>query len=372
MKFHWSKKYFFLLLLGVYHSVLTFFAYHYILTEGGDSTLYWFKNPSTQYHSWLDFFNYGTDAILFLNYPFVHFLQLPFVWGFILYSFVGFLGILQLYRLSVLMLQEQGIHTNTVYFLYGLFLLPNLHFWTSFIGKEAIIFLALSTLFLKGYEKKFLSVGFILSFIIVFIIRPHVALMLLITLVFVLGFSTRIVLLTKVKLLSSSLAIAAICFYMFLQLSEIKRFDWDRIQRFNLGSLRSFEHSESFVPMESYGYPMKLFSFYFRPLFYGSSNMYWWVLSIENLLILLLHVLGVILLFRYRKYVFQHDFVKFIFLFALIAGLLFVQRYSGFGIFARTKIMIQPFVLVVFLWLINWHFLARNKTAPFLKDKTET
>ena len=95
------------------------------------------------------------------------------------------------------------------------------------------------------------------------------------------------------------------------------------------------------------------------------------MLSIENLLILLLHVLGVILLFRYLKYVFQHDFVKFIF-FALIAGLLFVQRYSGFCIFARTKIILQPFVLVVFLWLINWHFLTKNKTAPFLKNKMET
>jgi len=184
------------------------------------------------------------------------------------------------------------------------------------------------------------------------IIRPHIALMLLfsIFLCFLLFGKWQ----WKTKLIASAVAMAVFSglFYMFLQLSEIKRLDFDRIRRFNEFSLLSFKDSGTYVPIIEYPYPYKLFTFYFRPLFNEIPSFYGLVLGLENSLILVLHLVAFVLFLRhYREVVFPLVF-KAVLLFSVISGLLIVQRYSGFGIFARTKIMIQPFVMVVLLWII--------------------
>lgn len=368
MKLKIDEHFYFLLFLGIYHLLFVFISFDYVTKNGGDSFLYWFQTESTQHKSWFDFFNYGTDAILFLNYPFAKVLSIPFFFGFFIYALIGFFGFIQLYRLALLMLQSEVFSKTTKYLLYAFLLLPNTHFWTAIIGKEAIIFAALSTLLLKACQQKFNSIGFVLSFCIIFIIRPHLAFMLLFTLLIVLLLSARFDWKQKgITLVSISLMLG-VSFYMFLQLSEIKRLNWSRIQRFNLGSLRSFEDSGSFVPIESYSFPMKLFTFYFRPLFENPDNFFYWVLSLENSLLLVLISVGVLMTVKYRSIFSKDDFSKFIVLFCLIGGLLFTQRYSGLGIFVRTKIMFIPYLGVVLIAYINkfWN----KKYKPTLENIT--
>ena len=47
---------------------------------------------------------------------------------------------------------------------------------------------------------------------------------------------------------------AVVLFYMVLTLSKIKYLDWERIVRFNRGSVLSFSDSGSYVPMETYSW----------------------------------------------------------------------------------------------------------------------
>lgn len=353
MKLKIDEHFYFLLFLGIYHLFFVFISFDYVTKNGGDAFLYWLQTESTQHKSWFDFFSYGTDAVLFLNYPFAKLLSISFFFGFVLYALIGFFGFIQLYRLALLMMRSEEMTKASKYLLYAFLLLPNTHFWTAMIGKEAIIFAALSTLFLKAYQQKFTSVAFVLSFLIVFIIRPHVAFMLLFTLLIVLLFSSKMNVKQKTITFGSISAMLLISFYMFLQLSEIKRLDWSRIQRYNLFSLRSFEGSGSFVPIENYSYPMKLFTFYFRPLFENPDNLIYWVLSVENSFLLMLLSVGVFLVVKYRSIFCKDDFSKFIILFCLIGGLLFTQRYSGLGIFVRTKIMFLPYLGIVLIAFIN-------------------
>lgn len=367
MKFKIDEHFYFLLFLGIYHLFFVFISFDYVTKNGSDSFLYWFQTESTQHKSWFEFFNYGTNAVLFLNYPFAKILSIPFFFGFLLYSLIGFFGFIQLYRLALLIMNKTVIPKAIKYLLYTFLLLPNTHFWTSMIGKEAIIFAALSTLFLKAYQQKFTSVGFILSFLVVFVIRPHVAFMLLLALLFVLLFSSKMNGKQKTITFGGVSLMLLISFFMFLQLSEIKRLDWSRIQRYNLVSLRSFEGSGSFVPMENYSYPMKLFTFYFRPLFEKFDNLYFWGLNIENAFWLLLILFGIFLFVNYRSIFWKDDFAKFIVFFCLIGGILFTQRYSGLGIFVRTKIMFLPYLGL--LIIAYFHHYYKEKYKPTLENQ---
>jgi hypothetical protein len=367
MKYKIDEHFYFLLFLGIYHLFFVFISFEYVTKNGGDSFLYWFQTESTQHKSWLDFFNYGTDAVLFLNYLFAKVLSIPFFFGFVLYALIGFFGFVQLYRLALRMMNKTGMPKATKYLLYTFLLLPNTHFWTALIGKEAIIFAALSTLFLKVYQQKFTAVGCILSFLIILVVRPHLAFMGLFTLLVVLLFSSKISFKQKTISVASILTLLFITFYMFLQLAEIERFDWERMQRFNLASLRSFEGSGSFVSIESYSYPMKLFAFYFRPFFENIDHPFYFILSIENGLLLALTIFGLMLLIKYRSIFIKDDFAKFIVFFCLIGGILFTQRYSGLGIFVRTKIMFLPYLGL--LIIAYFHHYYKEKYKPTLENQ---
>jgi hypothetical protein len=90
-------------------------------------------------YKWLDFFKVGTPFMVFLNYPLLK-LEAPFWLGHVLYSVIGFFGFYLFAKWSykVLALKNDSFF---VLLLLGLVLLsPNLHIWTSIIGKESIVF----------------------------------------------------------------------------------------------------------------------------------------------------------------------------------------------------------------------------------------
>lgn len=344
MRFSISNKTF-LLFLFVYHLGFTAIFYYYILSHGGDANLYWFQNVSALSTNWFDYLGIGTDLMLFINYPFAVLLNLPFWIGFLLYSCIGFLGILQLLRLCKKWVGEEvrffGFNVLPFFFF-----LPNMHFWTAGITKETFCFLAIATILLKLFEEKYRSLSLWVAFVFLFLLRPHVGIMLLFSVAVVLLWVKKWKPVIKWAIAGGTLFVLATGYFLFLQLSGIKSLHWGRLLRFNEGSILSFRDSGSHVPMLEYSYPMKLFSFYFRPLFVDAQNVFQWVLSVENLLVLILHLLVVYFFVRYWKRIKTDTLFKIVLVFALVAGVLYVQRYANLGLFVRTKVMEQPFIVL--------------------------
>jgi len=138
-----------------------------------------------------------------------------------------------------------------------------------------------------------------------------------------------------------------------LILSEIKSFDWDRLQRFNLGSILSFQNSGSYVPIHEYTYPEKFFAFFFRPFFFDAVNLYQFVLSIENLILLTFHLLVLYLAIKYYKLIHLTWLDKVLIGFVIFSFILYVERYASLGIFVRTKVMLQPFLVIVLIKILS-------------------
>ena len=148
--------------------------------------------------------------------------------------------------------------------------------------------------------------------------------------------------------------------YMVLQLSEIKYLNWERITYFNQYSILSFKHSGSYVPMLEHNFFYRLFAFNFRPLFFDVHTVLGFFASLENLLQLAISLMALYFIIRYYKHIHFPKWIKTVLLFALIASFLFIQRYANLGIFMRTKIMFQPFVLIALFCIIRQGFTWHN------------
>jgi len=357
MQLKFKKAVFFFAFLLGYHFLFTFLNWAYFKENGGDAAFYWFQTTSSASKTFWDLFNYGSDFILLLNYPFVKLLGLDIRWGFFIYSLIGYLGILQFYQLCKFFLSEKLCFKGfNLCFL--LPLLPNLHFWTAGLGKESLCFLFIATILLELAKEKFKSFSLLLSGLLLILVRPHIALLLLFSVAIVYFFSSKLNLKQRIFVACGFLVLSSGLFYMFLQLSKIKRLDFERMQRFNEFSLLSFKNSGSYVPIIDYSYPYKIFTFYFRPIVNEIPTLYGTVLGIENLLILVLHILAFLWFCINRKKIEFSPVLNIIIVFTLISGIVIVQRYSGLGIFARTKIMMQPFFCIVLLWLLSF---GKNK-----------
>ena len=335
-------------LLFLYHSFYIYAAYAVRVKRGNsDAHFYWGKTFDIHNYGWFDFFSFGSDFVLFVNYFFIK-SGLPFAFGFILYGSIGFLGIVQFYRFLNLAVPDFFRIGNFDTRLLILFL-PTLHFWTGSLGKEAICFLCIATLLLKIAQRDYQNISFITAALFLVVLRPHTALMLFFSIyVCYLLWGNWNIKIKGISLVAALLVFVGL-FKMFMVLAQLQTFEWATLMRYNRTSLLSFQDSGTYVPIAEYGYPYKLFTFYFRPLPFEIPTFFGMVLGMENLVVLLLHFLTVVLLIRYGRRVHFGMLFKILLLYAIVSGILIVQRYSGFGIFARTKIMIQPFVLVALL-----------------------
>ncbi|WP_438969196.1 hypothetical protein [Nonlabens sp.] len=319
--------------------------YYYLEGNPSDSQYYWFVNNSNFDSSiWFEYFRIGTPFMRWINYPFAVLLKLPFWVGHFLFSIIGLMAVFQLFKLITLIVGNSSARFNSSIAALWL-LLPNLHFWTSGITKEVICLLCIVTVFLQTYLKQWWSWQVVIAAITLALLRPHVLLML--TSGIGAAYLILVPLSRKRKLLYTALLfIMLLIFYLMVcQIIHIDPWDIDRWLLNNHRWRDSFIGSGSYVPIQYYNYPYKLFTFFFRPFFYDVSHPYGWILSIKNLLVFGLLIWSAI------RYILKYKMVKWnvtllsMLLFNIIGALIYIQRYAGLGIFARTRSMFIPFFI---------------------------
>jgi len=348
----WLGFPFFLL---IYHLSFALIAWQYNLKNPSDAYRYWYLTES-----WTEYFKVGTDVIKLINYPFSKILQLPFWFGFVCYSLIGYYSINKLYHFAKDYIKPNSNWSS--YLLMSIFLLPNLHFWTSIIGKEPVVFLAITWIIINQAKAKYFTFQCVFGWILLMLIRPHVAMFLLLAISFALiisdnGFSRK-----KILIVISTFILSSGLYLMTMHLLNRNPFDIAYILERNDASLLAFKRADSYVPMINYNIFERFFALNFRPLFADSVSLYSFVLSVENLLVLILLVVALLFyILRYR--IIKLDLLaRTVLLFFIISSLFFIQRYSCLGIFVRTKIMYLPFVLILAVKIVTSFKSASNKT----------
>jgi hypothetical protein len=342
-----------------YHMFFGLVYWTYTQFNRSDSVNYF--NHTFAWRNWFDAFSAGTDFVEWMAYPFVIWLGFNYDMMMFLTTWLGFWGFVYFYcffkenlRFSP---KFEGWDAITIFMF-----LPNMHFWTASLGKGAIIFAGIGFLIygLSWPAKRIGHIAF--GSFLCYMIRPHVLFAILIGMGvgFILGKE-------KVpayqKYLVAFFAIG-MSIYVYEDLIVYLGYDpnnlvesFEEESALNAGRLAS---AGSGVDMTSYSLPMKLFTFWFRPLFVDSPNVIGLIVSMENALYI----------YMFSK-ILRKDFITYIKIapamvkmsavvfISISISMTFVM--SNLGIIIRQKSQIMYFMLFVIVAFMDWQKTNRIK-----------
>ncbi|TRO65105.1 hypothetical protein [Christiangramia sabulilitoris] len=340
--------------LFLYHLFFFIVYYTYALFNNSDSRLY-YSRP--QYGAWGEYFGTSTTFIDFMSWPFINVLGFNYEMMMVLYAWFGYIGFLYAY----LFFRENipiKLKVFKLDFLILVLFLPNMHFWTASLGKGAPIFMGLMMFAYAIKEPKSRWFTLILASVLIYYIRPHV--FLFVAAGTVLGYMTgkeKIAFWKKMLIYIGMIGSLIMVQDTILGMAGLDESE-NLVQGFeDFSEDRGGElaKSGSGVDMVDYPLPVKLFTFWFRPLFFDAPGMLGLIVSVENLIYLLLFIR-----------ILKKDFLKFlkkspvtvkmsltVFFLASLA-MSFVM--SNLGIIMRQKSMVM-----YFLFFVIYYYLAQKK-----------
>lgn len=339
------------MLLGCFHFVFTHV--YFLLDERVDSYSYYLKSLSKGEVDFNSSFISEFTGLIARDY-----FELTYYTTCLIFSWFGFIGFVILLRLISKYLDGSNYRYKSLVVLF--LCLPSMHFWSSTLSKESLIMsLVLVSLF-SVFKLKTRWPLFLVSIGIIALMRPHVSVILLLSLVL------AYVLTSKIKTVNKSiiLVVGYVAFYFIV--------DWIMIL-FNRPGLsytsfnamtREWEQSVRFAPindtnivLEGKSYIYKVLSFTFRPLFQFSS-LKLSVASLENLLLLLASLS--LIRISFLKWVTKWRIEVLYSILAVIGWFGFMSLVSSnYGYAMRQKSTLLP--LFIFVILSFWASLMSNQ-----------
>lgn len=351
-----------------YHMFFGGVYYTYAQFNRSDSINYYYKTIN-YWRNWSDAFSTGTDFMEWLAFPFIKYLSFNYEMSMFLFTWFGYLGFVYFY----LFIKEnlrfdsklQGYDLITIFMF-----LPNMHFWTASLGKGAVIFCGLGFLVYglsqPGKRIPHLLIGGFVSYMV----RPHILIAVLIGVGvgLVLG-KEKIPIYQKYLVVLIGIGFSVI---MYDRIIGYLGYDPDNFfvsfeeeSALNSQRLRS---SGSGVNMSNYSLPIKLFTFWFRPLFFDSPNVLGLIVSIENTLYI--YLFSKIISKDFLIYIKQAPaMVKMSGVVFISISISMTYIMSNLGIIIRQKSQIMYFMLFVIVAFMDWQKTQRIKKRAMIYNR---
>lgn len=354
-----------------YHAVLSLAYYLYAVFNPSDSLEY-YRRVLVNYRgdSWGDFYGVSTPFIEFLGYPFVQYLKMPYASVMLVFAWFGLIGFFYFY----IFLKER-IRFKHDFFGFDLLtiiiFLPNLHFWSASFGKGAVIFLGMALYFfgMGNVGRRFIAV--FVGALIIYHVRPHILFIVLVGTAIGFAFTRKgIGLATQIGVV---LMACVAFYYIYADVMALIGFDEEEI--INEGTqltrrVKGLTKATSGVDITTYSFPMKMFTFLFRPLFVDSPGTLGIIVSFENLFYLLVFFKLVRLDFfsflLRSNYMVKAAFISF---FGVAAAL--AQISANLGLAMRQKSQVMLLMMFVILAYLDHKKFELWKAVEFKKLRME-
>lgn len=353
--------------LLAYHIFFSVFFTWYILNFGGDSQGYWkfgmeqviIKGEKT----WFSYFGEGTTFILWLCYIPSQLMGLSYITGNVLFGALGFLGIRYIFVMTAHLFPTNHMVLGIPLFP-TIFYFLNLHFWSAGVGKDAVCFWGIAWFLFSIQEYKSRWWQAVMALFFVYMARPHMGQALITGAAVAILFGSEVKMSYKVVL--GGLAVVAAFLLLpstldALRLEELSIESLETMSGVRSSGLNTSNVGSGFN-ISSYPWPLKLFTYLFRPLFFDAHNFVAFFSSFENLLYLWLS------LFIYRNWTPEaiRDmplFIKAGMITFIPVTLAFMNSLSNLGIIMRMKNMTMIYFLLFCFFLIAYNKKLRTQRA---------
>lgn len=359
--------------LFLYHLIFWLTYYVYALNNPSDSRRY-YNNTVNFDGEWSELYGAGTTFIDFLAYPITNLMGFSYEVSMALFAWFGYLGFIFSYLFFRENIPVKIKLFNRFDFLTVLLFLPNMHFWTSSLGKGSVIFLGIMMYVYALKIPKARWFLLLLGALIIYHVRPHVLMFMLVGTG--LGFMSGQKNLSMAKKIGVFLVVTIVLIAIqdkilaVLNLSGSENVVED-FQEFSSSRSQGLsEDAGSGVDMSSYPLPVKLFTFWFRPLFFDSPGVLGLIVSAENLLYLIITLKIIkkdfVSFIRRAPSLVKMSFVVF---FATSFAMTFIM--SNLGIIMRQKSMVMYFLFFVIYYYLAEKKYKKIKLMRKLREKRE-
>lgn len=305
--------------------------------------------------SWFKIFGFGHQFISFIIYPFVK-LKVSIEVLFLVFATISFKGFLEYFDLIGF---NNLTLNNSIVWLF--FLLPTLHFWTGFLGKEALLLYAM-VMILKSIKFNRFNWSFYSLLLLIFFIRPHVFFVLMLVFLTLLFLDRE----TSRKLKNQLIVIVIVAVLLLLPIAvlyflKVESLNIESLQSYITGFLNYTENKGSTaISLAETNFLTRVFYLVFMPLpfIYDIKNNLQLIAAFENCLFLII-VLYVI--YNIIKNRFNYQFLRLDHKFAIIASLFLIALFASYlynlGLGNRMRIMFLPYL---FYFLISGLIPVKN------------
>ncbi|TDD98382.1 hypothetical protein [Flavobacterium cellulosilyticum] len=359
-----QKVFLLVLLIGHYTSMC--FAYQDTIDFPGCDAFNFYKN-AVEADSWVELIGLGSTFMTFLIYPLVKAGVNLFVLT-LLFATISYQAFLLLFG------EMRKSKTNNLHF-YGIpisqffFLLPSLHYWSGFLGKDVLVFFILTYLLFEFKNKASIHFLHIFALLLFLLLRLHIFMAVFVAVIIYFFTQKDVAKELKIKMSILALGILSISISIIASFEKINNLTlgtilekWKEINWFAL-------HSGSGIDLSELSYIGRVGLLLFRPLFYDAKTDNQYFISIENCVVLLMVSLISFGLFAKRKQIKMANEVKMAFLIAICNLLLISVYIYNLGLASRMRLMIMPFLFYA-LHQIYCNNVDKNKIHiifPFFK-----
>lgn len=339
------------MLLGVY----------YCFFIQGDAIGYWRVPKQYSFDSFFEglFNGEGTMFMYAFNYIFSNLLNMSYLSNTLTYSLFGFMGMTLFYMIAVKTIPYTKIINGYALFPL-LFFLPNLHFWSAGVGKDTTLFLCIA-LFAYGVMKPLKRIPLIvIGLAIAMAIRPHIVLFLFVGFGIAYVFGGKVSgfqrILFSIVLIGGGIAILP-SVMEFAKIEEASAAGFEQFAT-RKAEVLSRANTGSAIDISSYPFPLKVLTFWFRPLFFDARNLNGLIASIENLALVSLFIMAMakkpLKAFKAAPFV-----IKGLVIFLIVGTLAFSQSLGNVGIMIRMRNMFLPGMIIFILWVFSYHYQSK-------------
>ncbi|MGP9635794.1 hypothetical protein [Psychrobacter sp. AOP3-A1-26] len=339
-------------ILFLWHTIFSI-TFVFLTSNGGSSDAATYYINSIRGTN-IEFFP-GSRFITFITYPISKLLDFSYLNTTLFFNIIGTFGLVLLY----LALKDYLIKLKWYWYL--ILLMPSISYWSSGIGKDAISFFSVCLLIYATKNKKSKQILYLISIFLMFMVRPHIAFVILISFVayFVIQSKSNILIKLSVLPIIGGIVFSSLGFvqeYTGIEDVSVSGVDdyYESREDLNMGGGSSINTS-------SMSLPVKIFSYIFRPFPFEAHNLISLIASVENTYLLFFFSY---LIFKTKgslKSFFMNENL-WLSLYVIITCVMLSFGLKNLGIAARQKWMFVPVLIYLFIQSYSNSRLVRKKT----------
>lgn len=338
-----------------FHLVVSIGYYFFTRNGGGDAWGYWSKSKEMLPHQFWEYLltEKGTYFLFAFNYIPSNLLNMGFLNNTLLFSLFGFMGFTYFFLIAIKLIPYNS-KLSKFWVFPLIFFLPNLHFWSSGVGKDSLLFfcIAMFAYGLLNISRRIILI--VISLGLAFFIRPHMVLFILLSFGFAYAIHSNLSAIKRLFFAGILIAGSIIILPVVLEYVKVEEISTESVEEFSQdkSALLSRESTGTRLSQSS-SFPAKLFAFYFRPFFFDINGLPALIASFENLILFILgiKVLGSKPYLAFKKAPFV---IKGFIIFMLIGSIAFSLSLGNVGIMIRMRNMFLPGFIIFILWGLSY------------------